>query len=180
MLKKLNKIANWLIIILVIVNIYLLGIGVAFNRDIRVPVVFPQQSQYTMAWNILNEDFEEPTKTDDELRDVIAKDLGLKLYFYKEKPMQDYAGKTYVTIRLILMDIDANGFEYAQVFTHEVMHLKKMVANEKWVCFETFKYLYEHEELHNVGVWYGQKQLQGCYGGEYNIADLIVNYLTNK
>lgn len=180
MLKKLNKVANWLIIILVIVNIYLLGIGIAFNRDIRVPVVFPQQSQYTMAWNILSEECEELTKTDDELRKFIAKDLGLRVYFYGEKSMQDYAGKTYTTIRLIIMDKDASGYEYAQVFTHEVIHLKKIVGNEKWVCFEAFKYLYESEELHNVGVWYGQKQLQGCYGGEYNIADLIVNYLTNK
>lgn len=179
MLKKLNKVANWLIIILVIVNIYLLGIGIAFNRDIRVPVVFPQQSQYIMAYEVLNKEIEELTKTDDELRDVIAKDLGLKLYFYKEKSMED-AGKVYVAIRLILIDKDLSGFEYAETFAHEVIELKSLVRSESWVCFETFKYLYEHEELHNVGVWYGQRQLQGCYYGEYNIADLIVNYLTNK
>ena len=178
--KKLNKVLNILIIILLVVNIYLLSIGILFLRDIRVPVVFPQQSQYIMAYEVLNKDIEELTKTDDEFRDMIAKDLGLKLYFYKEKPMQEYVGKTYVTIRLILMDTNANGYEYAQVFAHEVIHLKKLVANETWVCFETFKYLYEHEELHNVGVWYGQRQLQGCYYGEYNIANLIVNYLTNK
>lgn len=179
MLKKLNKVANWLIIILVIVNIYLLGIGIAFNRDIRVPVVFPQQSQYTLAYQILNEECEELTKTKEELRKFIAKDLGLKCYFYKEKSMED-AGKVYVAIRLILIDKDISGFEYAEIFAHEVIELKSFVWSESWVCFETFKYLYESEELHNVGVRYGQKQLQGCYYGEYNIADLIVNYLTNK
>lgn len=179
-MAKLSRALNIVILILALFDIYIISIGIAFNRDIRVPVVFPQQSKYIMAYNILNEEIGELNKTDYELREMIAKDLGLKFYFYNERSMEYYAGKTYVTIRLILMDIDANGFEYAQVFTHEVMHLKKMVANESWVCFETFKYLYEHEELHNVGVWYGQKQLQGCYGGEYNIADLIVNYLTNK
>lgn len=179
-MAKLNRIISIILSFMVLVNVYILAIGIAFKRKVEVPVVFPQQHDYLMAYQILNEECKELTKTDDELRYMIAKDLGLKLYFYNEKSMKDYAGKTYVTIRLILMDIDANGFEYAQVFTHEVMHLKKMVANESWVCFETFKYLYEHEELHNVGVWYGQRQLQGCYYGEYNISDLIVNYLTKK
>ena len=179
--KRILNLLGVIILLLVIVCMYLLTIETLSNRDLSVPIVITTQSQCIEAYNILDEDCEDLTQSEDQLRDLIASDFGLHLYFYKKKPLEKgIDGITIMMTRQIFVDIDVKGYNFAKTFTHEVIHLKKFAGDESWVCFETFKYLYEHEELHSVGVWYGQLQLQGCWDGEYDIRDLIVDYLTNK
>ncbi len=179
-IRRVLKVLNVIIVVLVIVGIYPLIVGISSSRDLSVPVIITTQDQCLKAYNILNEEYEDLTQSEDELRDLIASDFELRLYFYEKIPLEDCAGKVNMITRRIFVDADINNHEFAKVFAHEVIHLKMLTSDERWVCFETFKYLYRHEELHSAGVWYGQLQLQGCWDGEYDIRDLIVDYLTNK
>ena len=113
-------------------------------------------------------------------RSKIEQDFNFKFYFYKERNIEGCDGLTYFTIRTIVIEKDLNEYQYCKTFAHEVLHLKLFIQQEDFICYETFKYLYESEELHNVGVWYGLQQLRGCYSGKYNISGHVVNYLTNK
>lgn len=118
--------------------------------------------------------------TNRHYRTVVEKDIGVHLYFYKETQLKGFAGKCFGAIRLILIDEDLSGDAYCITLAHEMMHLKKMRKQESYICFETFKYLYESSLMHNTGVWYAIRQLEGAYRGEYNISNQIVDYLTNK
>lgn len=137
---------------------------------------------YRKAIDILESTYDKnyKIKSKEEYRKIICEDLGLKFYFYSEKELVGYAGKTYPLIRLIVLDSEIDGIKYCETFAHEAFHLKHFTGQEDYVCFQTFKYLYESNELHNCGVLYGLWQIYGFYSGEYNIPDLIVDYLTNK
>lgn len=140
---------------------------------------------YNKKYEVLKELYEEYCRplivnTNRHYRTVIENDMGFYLYFYKETQLNDCDGKSFGTIRLILIDEDLSGDRYCVTLAHEMMHLKKMRNQENYICFETFKYLYESSMMHNTGVWYAIKQLEGAYKGEYNISNQIVDYLTNK
>lgn len=183
-MKKLDKAEKWLVGILIFCIILLLGQGIAilvFNRKIDMPVYIHTTRDYYTAYAILETDYELPqSQTDEEYRETIAKEAGLGLYFYAEKNLgNEYNGATLAVIRTIIIDERLAGEEYCMVFTHETMHLTKYSSNETYISFETFKFLYESADkyLHNAGVLYGLKQLQGYYRGEYNCHDYIINYL---
>lgn len=140
---------------------------------------------YTQRHLVLKELYEEYNRpllvtSNEGYRRIIEQDLECYFYFYKETNLNEGAGKCYVTIRLIVLDERLKGNQYCVTFAHELMHLKKFRKQESYICFETFKYLYENSKLHNSGVWYAIKQLEGAYSGEYNISNQIVDYLTNK
>ena len=118
--------------------------------------------------------------TKEEFRAIIEKDFGLKFYIYKERNLNNYSGKCLLEFRTIIIHQDAEGYAYARTFTHESIHLKEYIGDERYVCFKVFTYLYEHKQLHDVGVWYGKQQLTGKFSEERDVSDLIINYLTNK
>lgn len=117
-------------------------------------------------------------KTNEEYRELIEEDMGINFYIYSEKDLVGYSGKTYPIIRLIILDSELTGYKYCETFVHEAIHLKEFIGQEDYVSFKTFQYMYENEELRNVGVWFGLSQIYGSYEGEYNVSHLIVNYLT--
>ena len=179
--SKFNRAIAVLLLICVLAFVYLGVCGILFFRNKTLPVYINSQYDYLYACNILEQGYEErDVRTKEYYRNKVEKDLGLNFYFYKERKLSEYGGVTFPTIRLIVLDTDVSGYEYCVVFAHETIHLTQFIADERHVCYETFKYLYESEELHEVGAWYGYRQLYGYYNGEYNIEDLVVNYLTNK
>ena len=137
---------------------------------------------YYSAINILEKGYESTfvSMTKEEYRQFVENDLGLHCYIYSEKHINGFAGKTYPMIRLIVIDPDVSGYKYCETFVHEAIHLKEFIGQEDYVSFQTFKYLYESEKLHNVGVLYGLSQIYGSYEGEYNVSHLIVDYLTKN
>jgi hypothetical protein len=155
--------------------------GLIFFRDKKIPPYINSQLDYLNAYDILCQEYDDTCqKPKAYYKEFVEDDMGVKFYFYGERKLDKHNGLTFATIRLIVVDNTIDGYEYCVTFAHECIHLKQFVSDERYVCYETFKYLYESEELHEVGVWYGYRQLYGCYNGEYNIEDLVVNYLTNK
>lgn len=181
-LDRIKKVAIAILILCILVLTYCLcGILILCRKKIMQCDALMQRD-YLEAINILRSSDSkvyEP-KTKEEYRSFIEKDLGVNFYIYSEKNLYDYAGKTYPLIRLIIIDESISGYKYCETFVHEAIHLKEFIGQEDYVCFETFKYLYESEELHSVGVWYGISQIYGFYNGEYDVSHLIVDYLTNK
>lgn len=180
--SKLDKAINILICVCGIMIMYLSVISIMWFR--RTEPVYTIQG-FNKREDVLIELYKEHRRqlivnTNKHYRTIIEKDLGCYFYLYKETDLNDYAGKCFPTIRLIVIDKDIIGNMYCMTLAHEMMHLKLMRKQESYICFETFKYLYESEIMHDVGVWYAIKQIEGDFKGEYNVSNQIVDYLTNK
>lgn len=181
--KVVFRISIAIILFCVIFLSYICVIVIVFNRDVAVPSTISNYKQYYEAVDILRKELYENTCnfTNEEYRKYIEEDLKLSFYIYKEVDLNDnYNGKAYPIIRTIFLDKDLKGYIYCQTFVHEAIHIKQCVADETYVCYETFKYLYEDEVLHNVGVVYGWQQMNKMYKDEYNIQEQVIYYLTQK
>ena len=183
----LDKVIFRVVIVILILCAMVLGwcvsIGIIFNRDVDYPQTVANSRQYYEAMDILRKELYDNTCdfTDEEFKQYVENDMDFHFYIYKETQLSNgYNGRAFPIIRTIFLDEDLTGYQYCQTFVHEVIHIKQCVANETYVCYETFKYLYEDEVLHNVGVAYGWKQLQNSYKGEYNIDEQVIYYLTQK
>lgn len=182
-----DKIIFRVVIVILILCIMVLGwflsIILIFNRDVDYPNTISNYEQYYKARDILrNELYEDVCSfTNDEYREYIEKSIGLKFYIYKEKDLNNgFNGKAYPIIRAIFIDKDIVGYKYCETFAHEAIHIKECVGNETYVCYETFKFLYEDEVLHNVGVVYGWEQMNKSKPSQYNIREQVIYYLTQK
>lgn len=180
--SKLDRAIIAVLLLCVLVLIYLGVSAVAIFRKKQMPVCFNSMLDCMTAYSMLVQDFDENAnvESNEYYRELIEKDLGLKFYLYSEDSLDGYVGKTHMVIRRITIDETANGYQYCWAFAHEALHLKHFIQHEEFVTFETFKFLYEHEELHNVGVALALKTLEGAYSGEYDVSDYIIYYLTNK
>lgn len=181
-LIRLKRFVVTCLIISILFLVYVLLCQAISERGIDLPYRNLMPRDYMTAIHKLQNSYNEceKPKTKEEYRKFIENDLGMHFYIYSERDMNDYAGVTFIPIRLIVLDLELDGYKYCETFVHEAIHLKEFVGQEDYVCFETFKYLYESEELHNVGVWYGLSQIYGCYSGEHDISHLIVDYLTKE
>lgn len=180
-----NKLKKWTTFLFCVTGIIIIFLGTTYLlwfRRTELPITNYAFSNKNKALEILYNEYKPLTdvKSKGYYKSFLEKDLNMHLYFYAEKELSGYNGLCYPNIRLILIDVDLVGYQYCCTLVHEMMHLKKIRVQENYICFETFKYLYESEELHNIGVWYGIRQLNGLYSGEYNIRYQIVDYLTNK
>jgi hypothetical protein len=185
MKNKSNKLPKWLIVCLVIVivlGVYALVGTITFSRKIHLPIQEYTAEEHSIALDILEEDYNPigEQRTDSEYKQLVEKQVGISFYFYTEKDLGNRLdGTTHPLLRIITIDSTISGYDYCIALAHEALHLKTFCANERYICIETFKFLYENEdeELHNIGVWYARDQLFGLYRGDYNIQDFIINYL---
>ena len=166
-----------------VICIRCLFIALIFMRREATPKDEYSYEDYRKAYKTLGEDLDAPysIRTDKEYKEFIEKDLGLKYYIYTENDLKRDSGRAYILIRTMVIDKHQDGYYYCLTFAHECMHMVRFRQDERYISFETFKYLYEHEdeELHNVGVWYGYRVLRDKYSGDYDIKEEIVNYLNN-
>lgn len=179
------KALYFILLVCVLILVYFGCVGLIFFRKVETPIHFYTNTTYWRAYNELYKEYDTNLAplSKQEYRSIIEDQRDLNFYFYDEKVLNgEYNGYAFATIRLILVDERVTGFDYAVVFTHEVMHIKEMVGNERWVNFETFKYLYESDiaELHNAGVLFGLKQLEFRYSSEYQCEDMIIKYLEDN
>lgn len=172
-------------ILCVIMLLYIMCCGIVFFKKKNIKYKYVDATDYYVVLEMLYREFDEECKPlkNNQYRELIENDFDLKFYNYKEKRLSNgTAGITFPVIRMIILDDRLLNEEYCVVFAHEAIHLDCYVADERWVCFETFKYLYKSEnpKLHNAGVKYAIQQMKGLYREERDVYDLIVDYLTNK
>lgn len=161
---------------------YIIIFGIIFFRDTDLKECLYIRSDWEIVYYSLWDEYDEGLGmlSNDEYRNLLEDEIGIHVYFYNYTNLpEEYAGKSYTVIRYMLIDKDVWGEKYATVFTHEAFHIKKCTGNERFVCFETFKLLYNssNKYLHNAGVMYAILQLEYSYTGEYLCEDLIINYL---
>lgn len=183
MIKKIAKASSVIILIcIILIFVYLPACYLLLNRKKEFEFSNLTARDYWEAVEILrnSKTYESRVKSNQEYKALIEKEINLGLYFYSEKKLVGYAGKTYALIRLIVIDSEIKGYKYCEAFVHEAIHLKEFIEQEDYVCFETFKFMYEHEELRNVAIEYGLSHIFGDTCDEINISHLIVDYLTKK
>ena len=129
------------------------------------------------------EQLEHYVLTKEQYRELLEDELNFHLYTYKEELLEfPTVGRADPFLRIIKITTDYVGQHYAKTLTHEIMHIKKQSFNEQYICFETFKFLYEHDNpyLRASGVLYGKNQLEYQYTNEYDIEPLIMYYFLNE
>lgn len=180
--SKLDRFIAFMVLVIVLMLVYLGVVVLVFFRNKTMPIHFYTNTDYLTAVEILEKEYDknEEVKSNSYYKSKIEKDFKLNCYIYSEKKLKSHNGVTFPTIRTIIIRQGVGGYEYCETLAHETIHLKEFIKQEDYVSYKTFLYLYESEELHNVGVWFGLRQLYGYYSGEYNVADYIVNYLTKE
>ncbi len=88
-------------------------------------------------------------------------------------------GKTYIMLKLIVLDNNLSLEDYAITLTHELVHLTYFTANERYTSFKTFQILYEskNEYFKNVALAYANLDFSGNTTKEYSCAGYIEEYL---
>ena len=190
MVKKVDKVTKVMLIILYICLVILTIetiIACIFHRSIDMPESDYDTYDKIHAYKVLYSEYDKGVNSwqmDKKFyRDTVTDLAKLGPYLYFEKDIKSASGLSIALIPSIIVDEELDDAEiYCWVFTHEVMHIKRFSANETYVCFETFKFLYESENdyLHNAGVRYGTRQLNGYYHGEYDCSGYIINYLKKE
>lgn len=183
-LDWISKVGIGLILIGVILLVYM-GILVFISfRNIDMPVIFYTSSEYNKVLADLWAEYIplSPQRTNQEYKELIEEELDLNFYIYCEKELKCNSGSALIPIRTIILDRGMSGYQYCLNFIHEAMHLKRCSKNHTYICFETFKYLYENKdtELHNFGVRYAIMQLRGDYKDKYNCHEQIIGYFRSK
>lgn len=184
-LDWITKVGIGLILLSVIFLVYMGIVGIIYFRKIEMPVVFYTSYDYNKVKAELWAEYipSRPTRTNQEYKELIEEELDLNFYIYCENDLKwKHSGYTFIPIRTMLLDNDMSDYQYCLNFVHEAMHIKRFSGNETYICFETFKYLYENKdtELHNIGVRYAIKQLRGDYKEERDCHDQIIGYFRSK
>ena len=185
-MKKTRKKVILIIIVIIIISLIALTLGLVFYRKIDLPdVKYTEEERRTFRDKLLDEyDENLPPLTKKEYRQKISAEMKLGPYLCLEVDLPGcYGGYSVVILRTILMDNNLSNQEsYCLVFTHEAMHMKKFHPNEKYINFESFKCLYESDDiyLHNAGVKYGINILRGRYTGEEDCKANVIDYLSKK
>ena len=141
--------------------------------------------QTRIAIQTLKQEYQsiESTRTRKDYRTIIEKDFNCRLYFYNETDLPDgIDGQCQPLFRTITMDSYIDNFYYCSAFAHEMIHLTGYIQQENYVTYQTFKYLYEHEdpEFHNFGIRVGLHCLTNSYPSEYDCIGEVIDYITTK
>lgn len=88
-------------------------------------------------------------------------------------------GKTYIMLKLIVLDNNLSLEDYAITLIHELVHLTHFTVNERYTSFKTFQILYEskNEYFKNVALAYANLDFNGKTTKEYSCAGYIEEYL---
>lgn len=186
MLKKILKV---LLGVGCVVWLILAYFGTLYMINIRaIDFDVCEYSTYDREWayQILMSEYdqlEHYVLTKEQYRELLEDELKFHVYTYKEEPLEyPTMGRSNPFLRIIKITTDYDGQEYAKTLTHEIMHIEKQSFNEQYICFETFKFLYEHDNpyLRASGILYGINQLSCRYPRGYDIEPLIMYYFLNE
>lgn len=174
--------SKWIKTYIIIVTIgfvfffYLLLSGDIAHRDVSMPSAHYTTEDCVKAYQILENSRNKGygVLTQKEYRQLLP--TKHRIIFSSHK------SRAFLQFNIILIDNTLAPIEYCKSLTHEIMHFERYSLNERYICFETFKFLYESHNpyLHNVGVEYGKQQLNDVQDGEYYIKGQIINYLLKE
>lgn len=161
---------------------YVCFVRVFSERPIRTTQAFcSQQTKNNIVLYLYTEliDMDKQTMSKSDMITSVEKQLALKHYRYTEKDFKNIkGGECDLYKRIITINSRLDQHAYAKSFVHEALHLKLLLVNEPFVCYNTFKFLYENENafLRETGLLYAINVLCGQYEGEYDITNQIIYY----
>lgn len=154
------------IIIISVISLYIL---IYPNFSHKMPYIestqVPTFKQENIVYNM----------STDDIRNTIEGLVGIKSYWYDEKPMV-VAGTSNLYLRRVVMDTTASQNDYIETFCHELLHIKHFTSNERFVNYKTFITLYE-SEFRQVALNMAWKMQNGQCEKEYNCLAQICDYL---
>ena len=112
-------------------------------------------------------------------KQLICEDIDNNFYLLIDFINMNRLGMTQPISRTIFVDSNCSTEEYILALTHEMLHLKYLTGNETFVNFQTFKYLYEHENLFfkKIGIRFAIEILMcGYEGNVYDCSYYIIEY----
>lgn len=121
--------------------------------------------------------------TQDEAIAMVNAEFGVDVEPIFVEEMSDAYGKTYIWLRKIYLESKLTGWHLLEVYTHELVHYTRYIANEMMVQFLTFKILYESDNaiLHEKGKALANEILSNdCYNKAYDCGWYIKEYLENE
>lgn len=189
MKEILNKILDTLLVILwclLFILIYFGSIYYRKHREIDLKDNDYSFEEFTEVKNFLRKESIKaiaPALTNSEYEKRIAKQLNFTNYTLHFQDLDGLIiGLADIYERKITIDVGVSGYTFCQTFTHEALHIKYCTSNEKYICFTTFKFLYESEDscLRSCGIRYALDNMQWGYSGEYYIQSQIIEYLKGE
>ena len=135
--------------------------------------VLPYKNQYIYVWKMEYPPNSQIKALIDDLYDTPH------ITIHKNIPRKSTPAYSIVQYRIVFMDIDLSGVDYAISYAHELTHIKHQTADETWTTFYTWKTLIEsdNEFLQNAGFIYESRIMCGGYEGtEYDCGYYIENY----
>lgn len=189
MLKKLKRFAIVVCVIGYIILTYCAVIYFYSNRNILLDVCpyTNAQRQYVIEHLVAERKTTKfISKPNPYWRHLLEDELDFHFYIflYNDELPITTVGDSNIYSRVIRMDIDRRDTGFVRTMTHEIMHIKLCSTNERYVCYETFKFLYEHNNtmFRYTAISYAINQLDGMWrnNDEYNIEDQIMYYFLEK
>lgn len=187
-LKKVKSILIGVCVIVYVVLFYYLYIHFYSKRPIKLDVCeYTNEQKQDVIDLLLTEKTSTKfiEKTNKYWRNLLEDELNFHIYFhYYDELTDSTVGLSNKYFRTIIMDISRTNTGYIRTFTHEVMHIKLCSSNEKYVCYETFKFLYENENtmLKRTAIVYAIDQLTGAWDNSpnYDIKSQIMYYFLKE
>lgn len=111
-----------------------------------------------------------------EIKEKIQKII--KPSFYLEIYTSKLGGRTYALFRIIEINKDLSGYDYAYALIHEYIHLTYLYSDESLVDFLSVKLLWESNEpyLQKAACWLIKDKIQHDNGNEYDCTEQLIEY----
>lgn len=140
-------------------------------------------AQLSQAKTLLQDEFYSSSSvlSQQEYKYLLDREIRVKPYILTRIKIKE-DGRTFPYYRVININPDVDGIEYCVILAHEMIHLKYMIMEERFVEFTTFKTLYEskNEHLHKAGCYLGLGVLNDRYPEQYNCKGEIIEYLIGE
>lgn len=128
----------------------------------------------------INYEFDRNFYTKEEIKEKVDGLFNNIKYLYSEDEFDETtAGKSNMFTRIVIIDKNLSAAEYALTLAHELTHISKFTANERYCNFNAWKTLYESNDnyLKNVALRYADLDFKGLVNHQYSCAGYIEEYL---
>lgn len=102
----------------------------------------------------------------------------IKPKFYIEKYISSKGGTTYPSLRVIEINKELKGYDYAYVLIHEYIHLKYLLSDESLVDYLSVKLLWESDVLYlqKAACCLVKDKIQYDNGNDYDCTAQLIEY----